>query len=72
MQTELAVRASLTQASLGFLEFSVLEKEVAMQHQRKVGLRQACSLAAAKGCGSPEWRPLDLHIERNRSVSERV
>lgn len=36
----LSVRVSLTQASLGFLEFSVLEMEVAMQHQRKVGLGQ--------------------------------
>lgn len=31
-QTELVLWVSLTRASLGFLEFSVLEKEVAVQH----------------------------------------
>lgn len=32
LQTELVLHVSLTRASLRFLELSVLEKEVAMQH----------------------------------------
>lgn len=37
MQTELAVRANLTQASPGFLGFSVLEKEVAIATPEESG-----------------------------------